>query len=134
MRSSTARSGVAAEAWAREEFGGAMLGNTLRSKRLVSLATAAARKPAGPLTAVLERPADLEGAYRLVESKHFDERDVGGAAHRACAARSVGERFVFVPVDGCTLTLTDLGGKGFGKVGTKETRARGVEVMNAIAV
>lgn len=134
MHNSTSRRRDTAGAWAREEFGGALLGNTLRTARLVRLATGAAKTPAGPLTEVFKRPADLEAAYRLVENKHFDECDVGGAAHRACARRALGERFVFVPVDGCTLTLTDLGGKGFGKVGTSETRARGVEVMNAIAV
>jgi hypothetical protein len=38
-------------------------------------------------------------------------------------------------MDGCTLTVTDAtAAKGFGKVGTAETRARGIEVMNAIAV
>jgi hypothetical protein len=134
MHNSTARRCDTAGAWARDEFGAAQLGNKLRTARLVRLATGAAETPAGPLTEVLKRPADLEAAYRLVENKHFDERDVGGAAHRACARRASGERFVFVPVDGCTLTLTDLSGKGFGKVGTSETRARGVEVMNAIAV
>lgn len=101
---------------------------------MVRLATAAAEEPAGRLTEVLKEPAELEAAYRLVENKHFNERDVGGSAHRACAQRAKGERFVFVPVDGCTLSVTDLGGKGFGKVGTRETRARGVEVINAIAV
>lgn len=134
MQTSTAQSGAAAGAWAHEEFGNASLGNTLRTSRLVKLAKAAAMKPAGPLTEVLSCPADLEGAYRFVESCHVGEQDVGGAAHRACATRAAGHRFVFVPTDGCTLTITDLGGKGFGKVGTSKTRTRGVEVINAIAV
>ena len=125
----------ARRAWAVEEFGGGQLGNKSRTRRLVAMAERAAEAPAGQLTKVFTRPDELEAAYRWVENVNFNEKDVGSAAHTACAQRCAHEGFVFVPLDGCTLSVTDITAlKGFGKVGTRETRGRGVEVMNAIAV
>lgn len=127
--------GQAALEWAREEFGGAALGNRLRTERLVAMAGRAAEQPAGKVTEVFAVSAEREGAYRWLENKNFDERDVGAAAHRSCVRRSEGLPFVFVPMDGCTVSVTDgTGGKGFGTVGTSDTKGRGAEVMNAMAV
>ena len=121
--------------WALDEFGDASLGNTLRTRRLVVTAARAAEAPAGRMTEVFSHAAEREGAYRLVENLNFDDRDVARAAHKATAKRCAGLPFVFVAGDGCTLSVTDVGGdRGFGKVGTRETRARGIEVMNAVAV
>ncbi len=121
--------------WAREEFGNAVLGNRMRTDRLVAIAAGAAAKPAGKVTEVFGTSAEREAVYRWVENKSFDDRDVGAAAHRACARRARGLPFVFVPVDGCTLSVVDTtGGKGFGTVGTSGTKGRGAEVMNAMAV
>jgi hypothetical protein len=121
--------------WAIEEFGSAALGNKLRNQRLVSMASRAAETPDGRVSAVFPNDAEREGAYRLLENLNFDDKDTARAAHKACAKRCVGKPFVFVPVDGCTVSVTDTtGNKGFGKVGTRKTRARGIEVMNAIAV
>jgi hypothetical protein len=121
--------------WAREEFGDAALGNRLRTERLVAMAGRVAEKPAGKVTEVFSTSAEREGAYRWLENKNFDETDVGGAAHRSCVRRSKGLPFVFVPMDGCTVSVADsTGGKGFGTVGTSETKGRGAEVMNAMAV
>ena len=95
----------------------------------------AAEIPAGRLTEVFNTKATLEGAYRLVENDSIPDKDIARAAHVACARRCSGLPLVLIPMDGCTLTLTDAtAAKGFGKVGTAETRARGIEVMNAIAV
>ena len=87
------------------------------------------------MTEVFSRAAEREGAYRLVENLNFDDRDVARAAHEATARRCADQPYVFVAGDGCTLSVTDAGGgKGFGKVGTRDTRGRGIEVMNAIAI
>ena len=135
MRDTNEQDPGARRAWAVEEFAGAQLGNAARTRRLVTMAERAAETPAGQLTKVFTRPDELEGAYRWVENLNFNEKTAGSAAHEACARRCANEDFVFVPVDGCTLSVTDTTGvKGFGKVGTRETRGRGVEVMNAIAV
>lgn len=112
-----------------------MLGNKLRTQRLVLMANRAAETPDGRVSAVFPNSAEREGAYRLLENMHFSDKDAALAAHQACAKRCDGQDIVFIATDGCTLSLTDTtGGKGFGKVGTRETRARGIEVMNAIAV
>jgi hypothetical protein len=121
--------------WAAEEFGAAVLGNKLRTQRLVWMADRAAETPDGRVAAVFPNSAEREGAYRLLENLNFSDRDAAEAAHESCARRCQGQSFVFVAVDGCTLSVTDTtGAKGFGKVGTRATRARGIEVMNAMAV
>lgn len=121
--------------WAQGEFGAAALGNNLRTARLVAMAMRAAEAPAGRLTEVFNTKASLEGAYRFVENDAITDDALAHAAHIACARRCADLPFVLVPMDGCTLTLTDVtAAKGFGKVGSAETRARGIEVMNAIAV
>jgi hypothetical protein len=60
---------------------------------------------------------------------------VADAVHRATARACFGEPFVFVPVDGSSLNLTDAtGAKGLGAVGARAKNARGLCVMSAIAV
>ncbi len=121
--------------WALSEFGNAVLGNRLRTKRLVSMASRAAETPDGSVSAVFCNSAEREGAYRLLENINVEDTDVARAAHEACAKRCADAPVVFVPIDGCTVSVTDTTGcKGFGKVGTRETRGRGIEVMNAIGV
>lgn len=121
--------------WALDEFGNAALGNTLRTNRLVLMASRAAETPAGRLTEVFSDPAEREGAYRFIENLHVEDEAVGRAAYESTAKRCIGQPFVFVAGDGCTLSVTDTtGSKGFGKVGTAETRGRGIEVMNAVAI
>ena len=121
--------------WATEEFGAAVLGNRLRTQRLVSMANRAAETPDGRVAAVFPNAAEREGAYRLLENLNFTDKNAAQAAHEACAKRCQNQPYVFVAADGCTLSVTDtMGDKGFGKVGTRETRARGIEVMNAIAI
>ena len=121
--------------WAHDEFGRASLGNAKRTRRLVNMANRAAERPGGTITSVFSSSAERQGAYKFVENLGVDHRDVGRAAHEATARRCSELDFVFVAVDGCTVSVTDsTGDKGFGKVGTKETRGRGAEVMNAVAV
>jgi len=122
--------------WSREEFGQASLGNSARVDRLVVMTAAVAHQPAGKVTEVFLGPAEREAAYRFLESDHVQESEVGMAAHVACARRCEGETVVFVPVDGSSLSLADPQGhkNGFGPVGNRSKRGRGLEVMNAIAV
>jgi hypothetical protein len=135
MQNTVAQNRMQPEPWAVEEFGAATLGNSLRTARLVTMAMRAAEVPGGRLTEVFSNKAELEGAYRLVENNAVAEQEIALAAHMACARRCADHPFVLIPMDGCTLTMTDVtGAKGFGKVGTAETRGRGIEVMNAIAV
>jgi hypothetical protein len=118
--------------WAAEEFGHADLGDVRRTKRLVSMAARAASRPAGTVTRVYDRPADREGAFRLIESDRFSYRDVVAASRRATARRAAAYPFAYVAVDGSTLTVCATG-TGFGPVGTKGG-AVGMQAMTALVV
>ena len=92
-------------AWAFEEFGDAQLGDPRRTARLVGVAARAAEQPTGRLTEIFQDRAELEGAYRLIESPHVDEQAVGDTVYRATARRASSEALVLVPVDGSNITV-----------------------------
>jgi Transposase DNA-binding/Transposase DDE domain len=124
-----------AEKWAREEFGTTPLGDVRRTNRLVAMARGAMRHPSGRVSSVFNRPADREGAYDFLESKHVDVESVARSVFDATARRAEGERWVYVAVDGSQLTLTDTSGsKGFGPVGSPNVPVRGLMSTNALAV
>ena len=135
MEASTAAESHEAAVWAVQEFGDARLGNVKRTERLVSMAGAVMERPGGRITSVFQTTRELEGAYRFVENEHVDHCEVGAAAWRACARRSRGLTFAFVPIDGCSLTLKDAtGSKGYGPVGTSKDEAMGVRSINAVGL
>lgn len=127
---------AAARLWAEQEFGHARLGDVRRTRRLVSIAARVAEHPAGTLTEVFgEQEAEREGAYDFVENESVRSEAIGWAQHRATARRCRGAPFVFVPVDGSSLTYPDSrGSKGLGPIGSRKAGARGLKVMTAIAV
>jgi hypothetical protein len=123
------------EKWSEEEFGGSALGDPRRVRRLVAVAAEAARRPAGQVTAVFDDDAEREGAFRLVGNRAVHGDDIARAAHQACARRSVGEEFVFVPIDGSSLNLSDTKRqKGLGHIGARYIGAQGMQVITAMAV
>jgi len=124
------------EVWSEDEFGKADLGNKARVQRLVMMARAAADQPAGRITQVFKTSADREGAYKFLENPKIDGDSIALATHVATAERCAGEEFVFVPVDGSSLSLSDPKHTrgGLGPVGNRSKRGRGLEVMNSIAV
>jgi len=94
-----------------------------------------AARPGGKVTEVFTEPAAREAAFRLLENEDVPAEAVADAIHRATARACFGEPFVFVPVDGSSLNLTDAtGAKGLGAVGARAKNARGLCVMSAIAV
>jgi Transposase DNA-binding len=120
--------------WARESFGEAQLGDPRRTERLVSMAEAAARLPAGKVTQVFASSADREGAFRLLENDAVSSKRVAEAVFDATARRCAEEPFVYVAVDGTSLTFTDHAKKReIGRVGPR-FYSRGLHVMNALAV
>jgi hypothetical protein len=121
--------------WAMEEFGAADLGDARRVSRLVAMATAAAQSPAGLVSAVFANDAERQGAYDFLESTKIEAAPIVEGMTRSCAARCDGEEFVFVPVDGTSLTIVDhANAKGFGHVGTYTQGLRGAKVITALAV
>jgi hypothetical protein len=109
---------VEARKWAREEFGFAELGHAARTKRLVTMAGGALRKPAGKVSEVYETDAQRQGAYDFLEGSQVSAEAVTAACVAASVKRCCGQPFVFVPVDGSSVSLTDREGqKGLGAVG-----------------
>jgi hypothetical protein len=91
-------------------------------------------RPAGKVTEVFTVPSEREAAFRFVENDDVDAEEIGAAARRATARRAVGEQFVCVPIDGTDLSIVDRSdSRGLGGVGDKKTRARGLQVIDAIA-
>ena len=121
--------------WAVEEFGGARLGDARRTARLVTMATEMATDPGGRVSSVFRRSAERQGAYDFLESKHVRADAILRSVVDATNQRAAEFPFVFVPLDGTSLHLTDLSGaKDFGSVGTRERGARGLKIVDAIAV
>ena len=124
-----------ASTWARQEFGGARFGDRRLTKRLIRVAAEAAGRPAGQITQVFSTGRTREGAFRLIENDAVKVRELVQASSRKCAERSAGNAFVFVPVDGSSLNLTDnKRNKGTGVVGSRRVGARGFQVMTALAI
>lgn len=121
--------------WALEEFGKARIADARWGRRLVSVASRAARRPAGRVTETFLSSAERQGAYGLLESEAVSADEVGVAMFEACARRCAGQAFVYCPVDGTSLALTDRErSKGFGPVGSRASGGRGLKVMNAMVL
>jgi hypothetical protein len=120
--------------WADEVFGETRLGDPRRTGRLVEMAAAAARNPAGQVTQVFETSAAREGAFRLLENDAVRSAAVATSVFAATARNCVGQRVVFVAIDATTLTLVDRKKiRDLGRVGPRYP-SRGLHVMSALAV
>jgi len=121
--------------WAREEFGWSSLGDERRTARLVAMAKGVAARPAGRVSEVFRSGAERQGAYDFLESQHVPATAVVAAVTGAGARRAAEFPFVFVPLDGTSINVTDLANaKGFGSVGSRERGARGLKAISALAV
>lgn len=124
-----------AERWAQEEFGGAILGDVRRTRRLVMVACEVAEHPAGTVTGACASSASREGAFRLLENSAVRSEAILQCVQRATLRRCAGRDRLFVAVDSTSLHITDTKRKkGIGAVGTHRSGARGVHVMSALAV
>ena len=124
-----------ARRWAFEEFRSVDLGHGSRRTRLIRMATQAALRPAGKVSQVFTGAAELEGAYRWLENPAVQVGSLVDGIGRACAMRASEHAFVYVPVDGSSVTLVDKKrAKDFGPIGTLRKGAQGVKVLGAIAV
>jgi hypothetical protein len=125
---------LAEERWAKATFGDAVLGDRRRVDRLVSVAARAAAQPTGTVTGVLKTSAEQEGAFRLLENEDVGAAAIQRAAFDATARACPRDALIYVPIDGSSLTLTDLARRReLGRVGSKP-KTRGLEVMTALAV
>src|SRR5579859_5346242 len=121
--------------WAKEEFGGVVLGDRRRRDRLLNIAATAMERPDGRISEVFDDPGALHGAYDFVESPLVPASELTAAIGRSTARRCAGQPFVYVAVDGSSLTVTDRERtKGFGMLGSGATASRGLKVISALAV
>ncbi len=120
--------------WAASEFGDAEL-DARNVARLVQMAAAVARHPHPKVAEVFPGAADLQGAYDWLENPRNDPQAVLNAAVRATARKAADFDYVLLPTDGVALSMRDLKGKrGLGGVGSRAKGARGLNVMDAIAL
>jgi len=120
-------------AWSRQTFGEVDLGHRTRTARLVTLAASAAALPGGTVTSVVRGSAAREGAYRLLESERVPSAKVAEAVFSTTTRSCLARPWVFVPVDGSSLSFTDRKRKReVGGVGTWKAGGRGLQVMSAL--
>jgi hypothetical protein len=121
--------------WAFGVFGHAEIEDKRWGRRLVQMASRAARRPAGRVTEAFSNDAERQGAYGLLESEAVSADQVASPMFVACARQSEGEPFVYCAVDGTSLTLTDTGRtKGFGSIGSRAAGGQGIKVINAMVL
>jgi len=121
--------------WAEDEFGDAQLGHPARTRRLVSLGMRVALHPAGRVSQVVSSAAERQAAYDFLESGDVAAQAILCAVVLACVMRAEAFPFVFAPVDGSSLNLKDHGKrKNFGSIGSRERGARGLKMINGLAV
>jgi Domain of unknown function (DUF4338)/Transposase DNA-binding len=133
--------GLEGENWAKQEFGGAPLGDARLSARLLEIAAAKAEKPSRAFTGVAEGdwPA-VKAYYRFID--HPDEEAVNVAhilqPHRQrTVQRMKGQRTVLCIQDGSDLDYTSLAQcEGLGVIGSNQTGAqsRGLHLHSTLAV
>jgi hypothetical protein len=130
-----AETASSAVAWAEEEFGHTNLGDKRRTRRLMRMAARAVLCPSGKVSEVFQVDAERQGAYDFLESPHVGDEALIEAMGLASARRCAKEPYVFVAVDGSSLTLTDRNrSKDFGSVGSYHHGARGLKVVCGLAV
>ncbi len=106
-----------------------------RGRRFRRMVGGLAVRPNGKVSEVFRSAAERQGAYDFLEHEGVSSEDVQRAATKAVARRCAQLETVYVALDGSSLTLTDQGeSKGFGSIGTRSQGARGLKVLNALAL
>ena len=117
------------------EFIALGLGDVRRERRIRSMLACLAARPGGKVSDVYRNSGQRQGAYDLLEHKAVGARAVQLSAGRSVANRCASFKSVYVALDGSSLTLTDSGdSKGFGSIGSRQKGARGMKVLNALAL
>ena len=120
--------------FAVEEFADLQVDRRLR-RRVVELTATLATKPSGTVASVYERAAERQAAYDLLSNPAVRSVELMASMASATARRCCGAEFVFVPVDGTAITLSDHSKtKPLGSVGARKFPTRGLLAVDAIAV
>ena len=137
----TPTTGVEGEGWAHHEFGGAPLGDTRLSRRLVHVAAAKARVPDRAFSGVAKGdwPA-VKAYYRLIDQPETSAVTPPNilAPHRArTVRRMMGQKTVLCVQDGSDLDYNSLDRcAGPGVIGTNQTgaKSRGLHLHSTLAI
>lgn len=119
-----------------QDFGRAPLGDPRRNKRLMKMVRRLEERPSGKVSDVYVKADEREGSYRFLESDKFENEALDLSRATGCAERMEAHGGVIVvPVDQTSLHMHDhTGAQGFGSVGTRRAKARGVHVITALAL
>lgn len=124
-------------AWAKEAFGGAKLGDSRRTRRLVEVAASFARHTGASIpTACGAKAAAVEGAYRFARNDEVEPTDIAEAGFAATAklVAKLNPKVLLAPEDSTVLSyahdVDDLGDVG----GPSSSNTRGIWVHSTILV
>ena len=121
--------------WAEKVFGHADLGHGSRTKQAARMAVRAAELPSAKITQTFRDPAERQGAYCFVQNGAIRPQALLQSIQIATVRRCSGLPFVFVAIDGSSITLTDRDyRKDFGSIGLFGSGARGLKVLDALAI
>ena len=121
--------------WAKEDFRSARLGDRRLNSRCIKVATSAYLSREGTVAGAMRNKAERDAAYRWLENERFSVEEVVDAVAASCARRAAKHSLVFVAIDGTSLTFSDPDRlRELGPVGTRQKGARGLKVMNTLAL
>ncbi|MFO0559202.1 MAG: IS4 family transposase [Polyangiales bacterium] len=123
------------DGWAQDVFGDCDLKDVRRTRRLVRVAQGVLQNPAGRISAVFDSPAELAGAYDLIENDRVAPAKLASSLTRFALRRAQQLHcpFVWVPTDGTSVTVTDrTRSKGTGRLSNSSFSARGDKVHDAL--
>ena len=133
--------GVEGKQWARNEFGGAPLGDARLSERLAGFAQMKAEKPSQSVTEVFGGDwAKVKGHYRLIDKPDDSAVNMPNILlpHRKRTIRRMMARQVVLAVqDGSELNYNNLDKcEGLGEIGSNQTgaKSRGLHLHSTLAV
>jgi hypothetical protein len=92
--------------WAEIEFGGAKLGDPRRSRRLIEIATARARRPSASLPQSFEDKAGLKGMYEFCDNEQVRREAILASHYQATEERIGQERIVLAVQDTTEVDFT----------------------------
>lgn len=121
--------------WASEEFESAVLNDTRNVSRLVQIATRVAERPRPKVSEVFDCPKEAQACYDFLENDRVSVAAVVRASAEATARKAASLPRILIPCDGASLTFSDMeGARGTGSVGSRTKGARGLHVLDAIAL
>jgi len=133
--------GLDAEQWAQQEFGGAQLGDTRLSRRLVASASLKAQAPSRAFCGAAQGDlAAMKGYYRMIEQPDGSAVTMSNilAPHRRQTARRMrAQKTVLCLQDGSELNYTNLDScTGLGELKANQTGAKtyGLNLHSTLAI